>query len=269
MNSIPLRDGFIHDTATGKSVDGRKPEETVRQSYEKELHDGYGYEYSQMDIEVRIQRGEKNNQKNKNEKEKADIVIYHTTNPNKRTQHEDVLGIVETKRPTRKDGVKQLISYMSATSCMWGVWTNGKEIEYLYRHPTKGSIQRDFVFQIPKNGESFEDIGRISKKGLQPSGNLKVIFNRLLQTLYANTNISRREKLGAEMIRLLFCKIWDESYDKNALPDFRIGFDEKPKQVAKRVKALFDKVKDELSEDGVFDKNEDIKLDELVRSQTA
>jgi type I restriction enzyme M protein len=260
MKNTSLKNGFIHDTATGKPVDIRKPEESIRQSYEKELWDDYGYDYAQMDIEVSIQRGEKNNKKNKSEK--ADIVIYHTKNPNKRTQHEDILGIVETKRPTRKEGVKQLMSYMSATSCRWGVWTNGKEIEYLYRHPTTGVIVRDFIFQIPKSGESFEDIGRISKKNLQPSDNLKVIFYRLLQTLYANTNISRREKLGAEMIRLLFCKIWDESYDRNALPDFRIGFNEKPKQVGKRIKVLFEKVKDELCEDGVFDKNEDIKLDD-------
>lgn len=257
-----IKEGFKPDTATGKLLDWRRPEEAVRQAYEKELYDAYGYEYGQMDIEVRIQRGEKNNQKNKGDKEKADLVVYRTPNPNKRTQHEDILGIVELKRPTRKDGVKQLISYMSATSCRWGVWTNGKEIEYLYRHPTTGFIQRDFVFQIPKNGESFEDIGRISKKSLQPASDLKIIFYRLLQTLYANTNISRREKLGAEMIRLLFCKIWDESYDRNALPDFRIGFDESKKQVAKRIKALFEKVKEALCEDGVFDKNEDIKLDD-------
>lgn len=255
-----LKEGFIRDTATGKPVDGRKPEEAVRQAYEKELYNDYGYDYAQMDIEVRIQRGEKNNRKN--EKEKADLVVYHTANPSRRAQHEDILGIIEIKRPTRKEGVRQLISYMSATSCKWGVWTNGKEIEYLYRHPVTGIIKRDFIFQIPKNGESFEDIGRISKKTLQPSGNLKIIFNRLLQTLYANTNISRREKLGAEMIRLLFCKIWDENYNPNALPDFRIGFDEKPKQVAKRVRDLFDDVKKDLCDDGVFDKNEDIKLDD-------
>lgn len=262
MNNILLRDGFICDTATGKPVDGRKPEEAVRQLYEKELHNDYGYEYAQMDIEVRIQRGERSNKKNKSEKERADIVVYQTSDPGKRTQHEDILGIIETKRPTRKEGVKQLMSYMSATSCKWGVWTNGQEIEYLYRHPTSGVIRRDFVFQIPKNGESFENIGRISKATLQPSSNLKVIFRRLLQTLYANTNISRREKLGAEMIRLLFCKIFDETYDRNALPDFRVSFDEKPKQVAKRVRGIFDKVKEDLCEDGVFDQNEEIKLDD-------
>ena len=154
------------------------------------------------------------------------------------------------------------MSYMTATSCKWGVWTNGEEIEYVYRDPDTGGVKPDYVYQIPRNGESFEDIGKISKDKLKPASNLKAVFRRLLKTLYTNTNISRREKLGNEMIRLLFCKIWDERYEPNALPKFRVGFEEKPKEVSKRIKELFNEVKNELSRDGVFDENEEIKLDD-------
>lgn len=258
-NPVPLKEGYVYDKATGKPVDFRKPEEPVRQDYEKVLNEDYDYDFKQMDIEVAIQRGEQHSQKNKNER--ADIVIYKTTDNTKRDQNRDILGIVETKRPTRREGVKQLMSYMSATSCYWGVWTNGKEIEYLYRDPKSGEIKQNFVYQIPKNGESFQDIGKISKEKLKPARNLKLIFGRLLNTLYSNTNISRREKLGNEMIRLIFCKIWDEKYDTKALPKFRVGFDEKPEEVQKRINALFKEVQDELSTDGVFDKNEKITLD--------
>ncbi len=254
-----LREGYVNDLATGKPVDIRKPEEKIRQDYEKVLYEDYDYPLNHMDIEVAIQRGEKNNKKNKSER--ADIVIYKTADKNKREQNTDILGIVETKRPTRKEGVKQLMSYMSASSCYWGVWTNGKEIEYLYRSPKTGEVKRNFVYQIPKNGESFEDIGKISKDKLKPARNLKLIFGRLLNTLYANTNISRREKLGNEMIRLIFCKIWDEKYDTKALPKFKVGFDEKPEAVLRNINALFNEVKEELSTDGVFDKSEKILLD--------
>jgi len=254
------KEGYIQDRATGKFVDGRKPEEKVRQDYEGILFNDYSYEYGQMDIEVFIQRGEKKSKKNT--KERADIVIYKTNNIGKRNQNEDILGIIETKRPAKKDGIKQLMSYMSATSCHWGIWTNGKEIEYLYKNLKTGEIKRDYIFQIPKNGETFEDIGRISKDKLRPASNLKLIFVRLLNTLYSNTNISRREKLGNEMIRLIFCKIWDERYAPHALPKFRIGFEEKPKEVAKRIKQLFLEVKNDLVADGVFDKNEEIKLED-------
>src|SRR2546430_10649886 len=146
---LQLKDGYIFDLATKKPVDFRKPEERVRKEYEKVLNDDYDYSFDRMDIEVSIQRGEQHSQKNKNEK--ADIVIYKTNDQNRRNQNEDILGIVETKRPTKKEGVKQLMSYMSATSCYWGVWTNGTEIEYLYRNPKTGEIKQGFVYQIPKN----------------------------------------------------------------------------------------------------------------------
>src|SRR5205085_11553804 len=40
------------------------------------------------------------------------------------------------------------------------------------------------------------------------------------------------------------------------------GFEENPKEVAKRVHQLFEEVKQELAADGVFDTNEEIKLEE-------
>lgn len=254
-----MKEGYIKDYSTEKLVDIRKPEELVRQSYEKELNEDYGYAREQMDIEVPIQRGEKNSLKNKNER--ADIVVYETEEKHKRDQSSDIVGIIETKRPSRKEGIKQLMSYMSASSAQWGVWTNGTDIEYLYRDPVSGKIKQEFIFQIPKKGETFADIGRISKKNLQPANNLKSVFHRLLNMLYANTNISRKEKLGAEMIRLIFCKIIDEKYDQEALPKFRVGFEENPKEVAKRIKALFEQAKADFGHDGVFEKNEEIKLD--------
>ena len=79
-----MKEGYIRDNATGKMLDGRKPEEKVRQEYEAALHNDYDYDYAQMDIEVPIQRGEKNSKKNKNER--ADIVVYKTTEKSRRNQ---------------------------------------------------------------------------------------------------------------------------------------------------------------------------------------
>ena len=105
-----LKEGYIKDKATGKLVNGQRPEEKLRQEYEEILYKDYDYLYRQMDIEVSIQRGEKNTKKNNSER--ADIVIYKTTDENKRDQNADVLGIVELKKSTRKEGLGQLMSYM-------------------------------------------------------------------------------------------------------------------------------------------------------------
>jgi len=260
-----LKDGWGYDLATGKPVDMRKPEEAVRQKYERILHDDYGYDYKQMGIEVFIKRGSKHETTGEVDigiKDRADIVIYKSTDESKRDQHQDIIGIVETKRPDQKDGVKQLSSYLSASSGQWGVWTNGDlgGIEYLFHEPT-GAIKREHIFDIPKNGESIEDMGKLTKSRLIPATDLKLIFKRILNTLYANTNISRREKLGSEMIRLIFAKIWDERYDADKIPKFRVSTDDKPEDVKQRIQALFNEVKKELVADGVFEKNEEITLD--------
>lgn len=263
-----VKEGWGYDTATAKPVNLRKPEEAVRQKYERILHDDYGYAYEQMDIEVFIKRGSRPEPTGKDkeaeaEPDRADIVIYSTTDSKKRDQHQDIHGIIETKRPSQTEGVKQLMSYMSASSAKWGVWTNGDlgGIEYLYRDPLKGIIKRDFIFDIPKNGESVEEMGHLTKDHLIPATDLKLIFRRVLNTLYANTNISRREKLGGEMIRLIFAKIWDERYDQDKVPKFRVSLEDTPDEVKNRIQALFSEVKNELVADGVFEKNEEITLE--------
>jgi len=256
---IILKEGYVPDLATGKPVDIRKPEEPVRQEYERILKENYDYDFKQMDIEVNIQRGEQHNIKNKNER--ADIVIFKTIDKTKRDQCRDILGIVETKKPTKKEGLKQLMSYMTATSCLWGVWTNGKEIEYVYRNTETGGLKSNYIFQIPSRGETFEDIGRISKDKLIPAKNLKPIFRRIYYTLYSNTNIARKEKLGSEMIRLIFCKIYDELYNLDKAPKFKIGFKDKPEDVKRNIEELWKDVKGSLVEEGVFERSEKIVLD--------
>ena len=257
----PLREGWGRDYATGRRVDFRKPEEPVRQDYERTLHLDYGYDTAQMDIEVTIQRGARN--KRRNPRDYADVVIYRTADPIHRDQFKDIVGIIETKRPNRADGLKQLMSYMTASSAQWGVWTNGDDIEYVYRDGTSGEPLPGYIFDIPQAGETVEDMGRLSKSDLIPAHahSLKPIFNRILKTLYSNTNISRREKLGSEMIRLIFAKIWDERFDLDSLPSFRVGFNEDPEAVKTRIVSLFDKVKALLVDDGVFDAWETITLD--------
>lgn len=263
-----LKEGYINDFATNKVVDYRKQEEKVRQEYEKILHDDYFYNKNQLDIEVSIQMGSST--------KKADIVIYKDGSTN-RNQYNDILGIIEVKNKSRKDGLEQLTSYMQATSSEFGVWTNGEEIEYLYKNP-KGEVKKDFLFNIPKKGENIEEIGNITKDKLQPVRNLKPVFRRILNTLYSNTNISRKEKLGSEMIKLIFCKIIDEKYELNSLPSFRVSIEEmnainsdksedesiKTHQyinIKRRIQRLFLKAKEELLEDGIFTANEEITLD--------
>ena len=236
-----------------------KPEEIIRRNYIKVLEEDFNYPKSHLKTEVAIQRGNVKNPKNK--KERADIVIYR--NKTGKDQHKDILAIVETKRPDEKDGVIQLQSYMSACSCEWGVWTDGANYKYFLKEA--GSNQIKETFNIPKYGENIDSIGKHNKEKLKPLKNLKPIFKRIFNILYSNTNISRREKLGSEMIKLIFCKIWDEKYYLDKIPNFRFTKKEEDEEnygdCKDRIVNLFNEVKKELKEDGIFQRGEEITLD--------
>lgn len=243
------------DFATGKLVDATQPEEAVRQEYEEILVNDYGYKKNELDIEVSIPRG------SGFFSDKADIVVYNLSG--NMVPASDILGIVETKAPgkDKKEGLQQLASYMTATSAQWGVWTNGEDIAYLYK---KGSsIDFDYLNNIPARGQSIDDIGIIEKADLKPFGRqeLKSAFRRILLTLYANSNISRREKLGNEMIKLIFAKIQDEKTYLSRPPEFRVQAGEDPEKVKERISNLFSDVVQDLAQDGVFSKTEEITLD--------
>lgn len=93
-------------------------------------------------------------------------------------------------------------------------------------------------------------------------GELKAVFRRVLFTLYSTASISRREKLGNEMMKIIFSKLQDEKDYADRLPEFRAEAGEPPEAVTKRVKKLFRVVCDELKQDRIFKDNEEIELDD-------
>ncbi len=88
---------------------------------------------------------------------------------------------------------------------------------------------------------------------------LPEIFKRIHYYLYTNSNIPRAERLGAEMTRLLFCKIYDELHNEEK-SKFKIYPDEEECEVSNRIKILFEEVKERFPD--VFDKEERLYLDD-------
>ena len=242
------------DFSTGKPVDYSKPEEKVRQDFERFLHGDYGYPKNCMDIEVEIQMG--------SSKKKCDIALYS----NKGKRH--IVGIIETKSPSVKDGraKKQLMSYMSATStCWWGAWTNGEEFEIARKDKDSQKINMDPAYSIPKFGQPDTAKAKVLRyEDLKPAKNLKFLFKIINNRLYANTNLPRSEKQGAEMVRLIFCKLTDEynSRDNNETPKFQIFDGESNKATRKRINELWEKTKTGWVGAPIFDESEKIKIDD-------
>jgi len=96
------------------------PEERIRQFYAKKLHEEYGYPKELMDIEYPIQRGSKKTG------EAADIVIFHS----KEKTQKNIFIVVETKSLSVKHPDNQALSYTTATTAVWAMWTNGDNFVY-------------------------------------------------------------------------------------------------------------------------------------------
>ena len=248
-SNVKGEENTMKDFATGKPINISKPEEAVRQEYEKVLVNEFGYPKAAIDIEVPIQMGSSS--------KRCDIAVFDSEKKSK------IIGIVETKRPGDTNGAEQLKSYMSATlSCEWGILTNGEETHYA-KKLEDNTIDYPPNYVIPDYGTMGESA--LTYASLKPPSNLKRIFKHINQRLYANTNIPRKEKQGAEMVRLLFCKMVDEQNgrdERSKFPCFQIREGEKSSDVRERVKQLWDQVKDEYSGAGVFESGERISIDD-------
>ena len=224
------------------------PHDAIRQECQQVLIGSYGYRQAEIDTLVALPSGSR----------KADIVVYAP-----RSRHDpatDIIGIIETGKRGATEGLAQLKAHMTATSAAWGVWTDGDDIRYLCKPPGSDDVYDDLLHNIPARGQSLSDVGKLTKDDLRPYGRheLKAAFRRILHTLYANSNISRRDRLGNEMVKLIFAKLHDEVTCPDQPPMFRVGFGESTHTVRERVGGLFAQAVSGLD---LFESNNSITLD--------
>ena len=100
----------------------------------------------------------------------------------------------------------------------------------------------------------------IYKKDLLPIDNLKLVFREVRAYVAGNvTGITRDEKIAQNIMRLLFCKVFDEkSKTKKQVVDFAHRPKEDTDTFASRIYNLFNVVKEKYSD--IFDPEEEIEI---------
>ena len=232
------KEGYVRDYITDKWVKAKPEEIEAKQVFAKRLVEEYGYSKDQVQTqpEFRIQKGSRLIGP-------ADIVVFK----DKKDKTQDNLYIVvECKRQEKTDGVDQLKSYLSPTKTRFGVWFNGKEIVYLQQLPQRPYFRE--IPDIPKSGETLEDVGLYQKKDLTPAVELKSVFEICHNYIYANEGLLK-EKVFNEMLKLIFIKMADEK-DPNPKCEFRVTDKEEEELkeglkngFVERIENLFEKVK--------------------------
>jgi type I restriction enzyme M protein len=230
-----------------------KPEEENRLIMVKKLILEYGYSANQLGLEVVIKSGQTVIPK------KADVVIFDNA-----TTHDPASNayiIVEVKKKQRTDGIDQMQTYCNNTTAEFGVWFNGKEI--IYQHRRREPHKFEDIPDIPRKGETLEDVGFFNKEDLVAATELRSVFETIHNHIYANEGLLK-EKVFNEMLKIIFVKMADEkSLEEKA--QFRITERElrqveggNGSEFSSRIEKLFDRVKREYKD--VFDKNESINL---------
>lgn len=253
-----IKDGYILDFISGQEIKATPEEIEATQVFSKRLVEEY--EYYKDSIQTRPQFFVRRTPSDEAKREyPVDIAVF---SGNSRIES-DLIGIVECKKKSRKDGVEQLKLYMDMCSnVQWGVWFNGEEQINLQKVKKDGDLLYLEIPNIPKQGQRIEDIGKYKRKDLKPAKDLKSHFKVINNYLYGNmkkddTSTRNRAK---QIINLLFCKIYDEQYTgKNEEVSFRAGVYEEKNVVEKRIKDLFVQVKSRFSD--VFEEEDAITLD--------
>lgn len=251
------KDGYIIDFISGKEVKGTPEEIEATQPFSKILIQDYFYTKDQ--IQTRPQWRVKSSPSDKNGNYPVDIAIFK----NNQKKDEDLYIIVECKKKTQKDGLKQLKDYLKLSSAELGVWFNGSDTPiYIQKIIKEDGLYFQQIPNLPKKDERIEDIGHFKRKDLIIPHNLKTIFRILRNHLAGNAvGTTRDEELARQLINIVFTKLYDEkfkSYDEMA--DFRAGIKESPAVVKKRIDDIFIKVKAKYKD--IIEFNESIALDE-------
>lgn len=228
-----------------------KPEEVVRQMFLVWIQDALKYPLSQIGVEWSIQMGQDA------EKERADIVIFSDD------ACTDPYIVFEVKKPTSKEGLEQLRSYLRWTGCFFGCWSNGNDTSFQLREEDTETKKAPYIYRdiprLPKASEHLNDILKpLSIAELKPIIDMRALIERLEHDALANAGVNAFD----ELFKLLFAKLHDELRPKRKSTDpveFRVSAST-PEKIYEHFNGMFKKAKSRVNWDQIFDPGDELKL---------
>ena len=247
---------YLINFISGQQVRATPEEMYAVQVFARRLVEDYGY--SKRQVQTHPQHRVRARPSDQERSFPVDIAVFRAG----RTE-DQLLMIVECKNSHRQDGEHQLRLYMDMSAAEVGVWFNGEDHLYLRKvHHEDGRRTYQTLPNIPRKGQRIEDIGLYRRKDLVRPSNLKAVFRDIRNHLAGmTTGITRDEALAQEIINLLFCKLLDEQESgAEDTVNFRAGVGEPNETIQARIRALFERVKENVFGD-VFDHTDRIRLD--------
>ena len=270
---IILNDDELICVLTGDKKKANAKEEML-QSIILQMNEEYGFEMADMKRDYAFSYED---EEGKKKRMTVDLAIFRAGAAKEPENLERICIVCDTKVKSsdNKKGVEaSLNNALRASSCDFGLWTNGDELHFSQR--IEDAIGNENIVDIadfPAIGESIDDMERMGDRS-QPrkpaNDSLIRTFKRCHDYIYGNEG--RKKDAFWELLNLIFCKIYDEKRrylcaERNETyhRQFWVGVKERntlegQAAVAKRIKAIFEQLKtDEIFRE-VFVGNEQISL---------
>lgn len=250
--------------------------ESNLQSIIRMLNEEYGYDLEDMERDFKIDFIDPDT--NKPKKQKVELVVFEKS---KSHIQDNIIRICivqddKIKDTDKKKGIAPTLENAmgAVASCEFGLWANGSSYHFLQKEEDALGYDVEFtdLSDFPGEGETLEDIDRADRSSSRKPANdsLIKVFKRSHDYIYGNEG--RKKDAFWQLLNLIFCKLYDEkrrficaekgeSYRRK----FWVGVKEQNteegrKAVAKRIKGLFDELKNDQVFSEVFDGNESIAL---------
>lgn len=273
QDDLILDDNQLVCLLTG-DVKKESSKENNLQSVIRMLNEEYKFELENMERDFTIIYIDPESGKTK--KQKIDLVVFENGTAHKQ---ENIIRICfiqdeKTKDNDKKKGAEATLKYIMGAleNCEFGFWSNG--LTYLFFQKEIDDFgNEDFVdiADFPGEGETMDDLDRPDRSAgkIPVNDSLVKTFKRCHDYIYGNEGM--KKTAFWELLNLIFCKLYDEKERFNPERNgtyrrkFWVGVKEKntPEGLAtisKRIKTLFEELKDDIVFKEVFDGNERINL---------
>ncbi len=274
QEEIVLEDNQLICLLTG-DIKAAKPKEETLQSVIRMLNEEYAFDTADMRRDFTIIGYDAETGKPK--KQKIDLVVLEE---GKEHAQENIIRLCivqdeKVKETDKKNGLEAALqnALNALDNCEFGLWTNGATYHFLQKTEDDfGNIEYEDLSDFPGQGQTLEDLDRSDKSIARKPANDSLIrvFKRCHDYIYGNEGM--KKTAFWELLNLIFCKIYDEKRKficietgESYRRDFWVGVKEQntPEgraKVAKRIKGIFNKLKEDELFSEVFDGNEQINL---------
>ena len=273
QDEIILDDNQVLCLLTSEAKKATSTEQNL-QSVIRMLNEEYGFDLQDMERDFKIEFIDPDTSKAK--KQKVELVVFEKS----KTHSQDNIiriCIIQDDKIKETDSKKGLTATLenamgAVESCQFGLWANGSSYHFLQKEDDE--IGYDFEFtdlsDFPGEGETLADIDRADRSYSRKPANdsLIKVFKRAHDYIYGNEG--RKKDAFWQLLNLIFCKLYDEKRrfietDTSYRREFWVGVKEQNTEagreaVADRIKAIFQKLKDNSMFSEVFTGNEGIEL---------